>query len=65
MDAFWGWLFNAPVWIQAPLVILFLVILSGAVAAGIIKVMRMIIPPSVAEKEMIDNSGSSQQSDSQ
>lgn len=65
MDAFWGWLFNAPVWIQTPLVILFLVILSGAVAAGIIKVMRLIIPPSVAENEMIDNSDSSQQPHSQ
>lgn len=53
MNTVWGWLFNAPVWIQTPLVVVFLVLLSGALAYVVMKVMSWIFPPSVAERDMI------------
>ena len=53
MNAVWGWLFNAPVWIQTPLVVVFLVLLSAALAFVVMKVMSLLMPPSVAEREML------------
>lgn len=53
MNTVWGWLFNAPVWIQTPLVVVVLVLLSGALAYVVMKVMSWIFPPSAAERDMI------------
>lgn len=63
MSAFWGWLFNTPVWIQTPLVVVFLVVLSGALAFVVMKVMAVVIPPSAQEREMTTRDDQSEEPD--
>lgn len=63
MSAFWGWLFNTPVWIQTPLVVVFLVVLSGALAFVVMKVMAVVIPLSAQEREMTTRDDQSEEPD--
>ncbi|MCX2163386.1 MULTISPECIES: hypothetical protein [Corynebacterium] len=53
MSALWGWLFNAPVWIQTPLVVVFLLALSAVLAFLVLKLLAVVVPTSSEERDML------------
>ena len=70
MNEFFNWLINAPVWLQAPLVLLVLLPVCAALAAGVVWLGSAVVPPSDSERQLLwegigeDNLGEPRQGDS-